>query len=201
MSLLSKTLGIIGLNPKQLHINVEFGPTMISQMTEYARQHGRRGQVLTTVEFPPDLLQEIDDCIQNHHSTDRVMFSEDLQFLDVVGESHRQESLRELFTQVQDRWLSAFLMPEPFNPYDSNAVSVMAIGSLHTNEQTGELDGDVFQVGYLGRDQAQLVSHKLIVLLENDAYVPVVCKLVGGTPDKPMLGVVARAKTDKVQFE
>jgi hypothetical protein len=201
MSFLSKALGVIGLAPKQFHVTVEFGPTMITELNEYARTNPGKSQVLTTVEFPPDLLKEINDCIQNHHGTSRVMYSDDLQILDVVGESYRQDTLQTLYKQVQDNWIAGFLLPEPYNPYDANAVSVVAIGDLRTNEETGEIDGDVYQVGYLGREQAEYVSSQLIMFLENDAYIPIVCKLAGGTTDKPLIGVIARAKTDKIQFE
>ena len=182
------------------HITVVFGPTMILQMQEIGKQFTHNEQVLTTVEFPGELVKEIHDCIQNHHASTRVMFDEQLQFLEVVGESYRQETLKGLQEKVKDAWMSGFLMPEPFNPHDPNAIAVIAITSLEEDSTTKEITADVVHVGYLAKEQAADVSRKLILMLENDAYVPVVCKLAGGTPAMPLIGVVARAKTREIVF-
>ncbi len=58
--------------------------------------------------------------------------------LEVVGESKYQSALRKLARDDAD--LTAHLIPEPLNPYDSNAVRI-AINSL--------------TVGYLARDDAE----------------------------------------------
>jgi hypothetical protein len=119
-----------------------------------------------------------------------------MQFLDVVGESFHQEELRNLYNEVQDSWLSGFLMPEPLNPHDPNAVGVMIISPDPNVPNTFQ----VTQAGHLKKEQAKKVSKKIISLMENDAYIPILLKLSGGSLDKPSLGVIARAKTDKVKF-
>jgi hypothetical protein len=120
-----------------------------------------------------------------------------MQFLDVVGESFHQDDLRSLYNQVQDSWLSGFLMPEPLNPHDSNAVSVMIISEA-SNSNDGKFQ--VIQAGHLKKDQAKKVASKLSSLCENDGYVPILCKLSGGSLDKPNIGLIARAKTSQVKF-
>lgn len=182
------------------HITVVFGPTMIKHMQELGKQFTLNEQVLTTVEFPGELIKEIDECIQNHRASSRVMFDEQLQFLEVAGESYRQDTLKALHEKVSDGWMSGFLMPEPFNPHDPNAVAVIAITNVEEDATTKEITADVVHIGYLANEQAAEVSRKLILMLENDAYVPVVCKLAGGTPAMPLIGVVARAKTREIVF-
>ena len=143
-------------------------------------------------------MDEIDGAVQSHQATARVMYSDDMQFLDVVGESFHQDELRSLYNQVQDAWLSGFLMPEPLNPHDPNAVSVMIITESTDQSDSGRFE--VIQAGHLKKEQAKKVSKKLISLCENDAYIPILCKLSGGSLDKPSLGLIARAKTDKIKF-
>jgi hypothetical protein len=89
-------------------------------------------------------------------------------------------------------------MPEPLNPHDPNAVSVMIIHSTSDEDTEGEFD--VIQAGHLKKEQAKKVSKKLISLCENDAYIPILCKLSGGSLDKPNIGLIARAKTDEIKF-
>jgi hypothetical protein len=93
-----------------------------------------KGGSQISVSFDDELLDEIDGAVQSHQATARVMYSEDMQFLDVVGESFHQEELRSLYNEVQDAWLSGFLMPEPLNPHDPNAVSVMIISEAADND-------------------------------------------------------------------
>jgi hypothetical protein len=88
-------------------------------------------------------------------------------------------------------------MPEPLNPHDPNAISVMIIVPDKDNKDKFA----VVQAGYLKKEQAKKVSKKIIRYVEQDAYIPIVLKLSGGSVDKPTLGVIARAKTDTVNFE
>jgi len=188
--------------PKQAQeVKIIFGENYISKCNEIMQlvKTGKwKGGNQLSISFNDDLLDEIDGSVQSHQATARVMYSDDMQFLDVVGESFHQDELRALYNQVQDSWLSGFLMPEPLNPHDPNAVSVMII-----TESADENDGgkfEVIQAGHLKKEQAKKVSKKLISLCENDAYIPILCKLSGGSLDKPSLGLIARAKTDKIKF-
>jgi ectoine hydroxylase-related dioxygenase (phytanoyl-CoA dioxygenase family) len=182
-------------------VKVIFGENYISKCNEILRlvKTGKwKGGNQISISFDDDLLDEIDGAVQSHQATARVMYSEDMQFLDVVGESFHQDELRALYNQVQDSWLSGFLMPEPLNPHDSNAVSVMIITESTDKSDAGKFE--VIQAGHLKKEQAKKVSKKLISLCENDAYIPILCKLSGGSLDKPSLGLIARAKTDKIKF-
>jgi len=186
--------------PKEVQqVKIVFGPNYIQtcQQIKQSVQNGtwnRDNQV--SVSFEDEILGEIDNCVESHQSSSRVLYADDMQFLDVVGESFHQEELRNLYNQVQDSWLSGFLMPEPLNPHDPNAVGVMIISPDINDEKKFE----VIRAGYLKKEQAKKVSKKIINFMENDAYIPILLKLSGGSLDKPSFGVIARAKTDKVKF-
>jgi hypothetical protein len=188
--------------PKQAQeVKIIFGDNYISKCNEIMQlvKTGKwKGGNKLSISFNDDLLDEIDGSVQSHQATARVMYADDMQFLDVVGESFHQDELKALYNQVQDSWLSGFLMPEPLNPHDSNAVSVMIITESTDKSDAGKFE--VIQAGHLKKEQAKKVSKKLISLCENDAYIPILCKLSGGSLDKPSLGLIARAKTDKIKF-
>ncbi len=180
-------------------VKIVFGQDYIQtcQQIKQSVQNGTwDGGSQISITFQDDILGEIDDCVQSHQGSGRVLYSDDMQFLDVVGESFHQEELRNLYNEVQDSWLSGFLMPEPLNPHDPNAVGVMIISPDPNVPNTFQ----VTQAGHLKKEQAKKVSKKIISLMENDAYIPILLKLSGGSLDKPSLGVIARAKTDKVKF-
>ena len=184
--------------PKKEEIKIVFGANYITKCNEILTsiKNGKwNGGNELSISFDNELLREIDDCVSSHSSTSRVLYSDNMQFLDVVGESFHQAELKDLYNQVQERWMAGFLMPEPLNPHDPNAVSVMIIVSPDDGE-----DFKVIQTGHLKREQAKKVSKRIIELIEQDAYIPVLLKLSGGSLDKPNLGVIARAKTDKVKF-
>jgi hypothetical protein len=99
----------------------------------------------------------------------------------VVGESHYQEALRATSRSCSigrdsRPTFTAVLVPEPDNPYDSNAVAVhSSVGKLgHLSRESAaeyrEVFDEVIQLGYDGG--------------ACDAY------LTGGEPDKPSFGVV-----------
>jgi len=180
-------------------VQITFGAGYIdacNQILDAVKQGKWSGGNQMTISFDDSLLAEIDGAVSGHYATGRVLYSDDMQFLDVVGESFHQEELRELYNQVQDGWLSGFLMPEPLNPHDPNAISVMII----CDAPEGEEGLRVIQSGHLKKEQAKKVAKKIINFVEQDAYIPVLLKLSGGSLDKPNLGVIARAKTDKVKF-
>lgn len=152
-----------------------------------------KGITGANIDFPNELMKEIDDCVQNHESSINVLYDEEMQFLDVVGESFCQEDLRRLMNKYgSDNWFSGFLMPEPWNPHDPNAVGVMLIDA--------DEEYDVVRVGYLGREQAKKVQAKIIKFLEGGAVIPCLMKMAGGTPDQPSIGMIPRAKTKKIKF-
>ncbi len=180
---------------------IVFGVDYISQCNsiKQAISNGTwRGGNELSIDFDDELLLEIDEAVRSHCATTRVLYSEDMQFLDVVGESFHQEELKALYNQVQDAWLSGFLMPEPLNPHDPNAVAVVIIAESSDEDIEGQFK--VIQAGHLKKEQAKKVAKKLVSLCENDAYIPILCKLSGGSLDKPNLGLLARAKTDKLKF-
>jgi hypothetical protein len=101
----------------------------------------------------------------------------------VVGESHYQEALGGTaglcsLDENGERVFQAFLVREPDNPYDSNAIAVY---SSHG------------QLGYLSRENAEAYLDVLEELAER-GYDGGACDAIlrGGTPDKPSYGVVLR---------
>ena len=184
------------------HIKLTFGLDYIQKIDEISmqvRSGSWRGGNTIEVDFDQSLLIDINNCIETHSGNSRVLYSDDMQFLDVVGEGFRQDDLRKLYNKVQEQWLSGVLMPEPLNPHDSNAVAVVVIYP-DRNDKIPSQQFDVVQAGYLKKEQAQRVSKKLIQLANANQFIPVLCKLMGGTLDKPNLGLLARAKTSKIEF-
>jgi len=100
-------------------------------------------------------------------------------FVNVVGESHCQPALRELDVLFQtiglsERTFVAKLVPEPNNPYDSNAVAVVTEGDS--------------RIGYLSREVAKSYQKHL---LRQSAPVTCPAKLTGGALEgKQSIGVV-----------
>jgi len=170
---------------------VTFGATYMSDI-DRATKASVRGKVAIAIEFPDDLMLEIDEAIDGHQASINVLYDDDMQFIEVVGESFRQETLKDLFDREDDSWLAGFLMPEPFNNHDRNAVSVVAI-------DTGEGIKTTI-VGYLDAATAKKVQAKVIKYLDGGAVIPILLKLIGGTDEKPTIGVLARAKTKKIKF-
>jgi hypothetical protein len=178
--------------PEGRDIKLVFGPNLLSGYREIIANPKNIKSVSVT--FPSELLNEISESISSHQPTIHVAYSEEMQFLDVVGESFYQSNLAEINNEFGDDWLSGFLMPEPLNPHDTNAVSVLIIGS--------DEDGDVsaVQVGYLSKDQAKKTHAKISKHLENGLVIPVLLKLTGGETGKENFGVMARAKHSKIKF-
>lgn len=63
--------------------------------------------------------------------------------LDIVGESFRQDNIRAIRAIKDSKFFQIYLVPEPNNPHDKNAVGVWAGG---------------VQVGYIGKAQARKMS-------------------------------------------
>lgn len=182
---LFQKLASLGTEPNKV-IDVQFDSTYLDQISNISAS---RAQLNLT--FPGDLLQEIADAIENHQATARIPYVEEMQFLDVVGESFHQDALMDLDINFPEEWFAGFLVPEPFNQFDKNAVMVLLIKPD---------DLSVLQVGHLSKEQAKKVHNKICKLLVNDQYVPVLMKIKGGDDEKPNFGVLARAKTNKITF-
>ena len=98
--------------------------------------------------------------------------------LEVVGESHHQESLRRIVGPTTERVkvpVTAILIPETNNAYDPNAVSVWISGLL---------------VGYLSRDDAVVFRPGLVDLCQRTG-TPIALPgvIAGGGAGRPSLGV------------
>jgi hypothetical protein len=105
----------------------------------------------------------------------------------VVGESNYQDSISKF-----EGFCYGFLIPEQDNKFDKNAVALYLI-----LETTYEIE----KVGYLPKELAAKVSKPIANLLVNQGQVvPVLVKVVGGTVEKPNLGVSAWAMTDSIKF-
>ena len=173
-------------------VTLVFGPNLMAGYKDIVENKGKIRSV--EVHFPPALMGEISDAINSHQPSAHVAYTDDMQFLDVVGESFYSENLKELHEEHGDGWMYGFLMPEPLNPHDTNAVSVLVIA----DDEDGKLGA--VQVGYLGREQAKKTQSKIIKHLENGLIIPVLLKLTGGEIGKENLGVMARAKHSKIKF-
>ena len=93
--------------------------------------------------------------------------------LEVVGESHYQDALR-LVLNDSGPEVHALLVPEPENPYDANAVAVWANGH---------------KVGHLGREDAEVFQPIVQNLMDELGPIAVGGRVVGGSKDKPSLGI------------
>ena len=151
-----------------------------------------------------EILSEIKKAVSRHAESEHVAYEDEMQSLNVVGESFHSGDLtrilradREANLQLPEEegsdWYSGYLQPEPSNPYDSNAVKVVLIEP--TSEGLRSVD-----VGYLGRDQAKRVQKKIIKIMNRGSYIPLLLKLHGGTSSFPNVGVMAKAMTTEVKF-
>ena len=88
---------------------------------------------------------------------------------EVMGESFHQSVIAEI-VDLDDAAFEAFLLPEPDNKYDSNAIAVM--------------HGSGRALGHLPREQAALVAPTLQALARESPQRLVTCKarLIGGGP-------------------
>lgn len=169
---------------------VEFGEQFISKIMELKNSnHSYTG---LSVNFPESLMKEICMSIETHQASNRVLYSDEMQYLNIVGESFHQEELKNVFSEHGEAWLSGVLVPEPYNPHDANAVMLAVIDPKNF---------EVIQAGHLAKEQAAKVQKKLISHLNKGRVIPVLLKLTGGTFEKPNIGLLARAKTSSVDFE
>ena len=98
----------------------------------------------------------------------------------VAGESFYQDSLRDLrqcldtLTEDKGYGFTARLGPEPTNPHDPNAIAV-------------EWGAGNWKIGYVRADVARDYQ-PFLQSLEGPVECP--ARLVGGTAEKPLIGVV-----------
>ena len=101
--------------------------------------------------------------------------------LEVVGESHYQDTLWQIVGGPSDEhvrhYTVAVLLPEPDNPYDTNAVQVLIGGEL---------------VGYLSREDAAVYRPGLLRLMESSGsgLVALECAVCGGGERADGLGLL-----------
>jgi hypothetical protein len=203
--LAASTLKSLSGTESPAEVTVTFGPNFVDEMNSIIEHNSRGKKIQATFEFPDELLQEIDNSVSGHASSENVLYSEEMQFLDVVGESFHQEQLASVLQSEKNEnpdfdeesgseWYSGFLVPEPWNPFDANAVMVLMI----VPSDEGLI---VVNVGHLAKLQAKKVQKKIIHFLSQGAVIPLLMKLTGGTSNKPNIGVLARAKTKAINFD
>jgi hypothetical protein len=149
-------------------------------------------------EFGEDFFHQIRSVVENSNfdvDAPRVLALDDeYHFFDVVGESNYQESLSNLSRgkSIDERgWFSGFLMPEPTNEFDKNAVAVYIIDKRAT-------PNEAVLVGYLPKTLAKVVQPRIMKLLvTTNRMIPILIKIAGGEEGKPF-AVWARAWTKLV---
>jgi hypothetical protein len=114
--------------------------------------------ISVSVSFEDDLLEEICASIENHEASERILYDEEQQPINNVGESYRQESIAKFCTETTAEdlgWMSGFLLPEMANPHDKTAVAIYVIKRLNSGEDKFEL----LHGGYMDKESAKKV-HK-----------------------------------------
>jgi hypothetical protein len=155
--------------------------------------------ISVSVSFEDGLLEEICSSIENHEASDRILYDDEQQPINNVGESYRQESIAKFCSETTAEdlgWMSGFLLPEMANPHDKTAVAIYVIKRLTLGEDKFEL----LHGGYMDKESAKKVHKKILNLMGKDQFIPLLTRIVGGTPDKPNFGVFAYAKTSAIKF-
>ena len=130
--------------------------TMEALRMEFA---GKKTQSSINIDIPDALCDDICTAIESHLPSERVPYSDSKVPINNVGESFRQEELRELCAGIPGEdmpWLSGFLMPEVLNPYDKSAVGIHAIFVSDSAVAPTE-KYIVAQVGYMDKESAKKV--------------------------------------------
>ena len=154
------------------------------------------------VSFDGDLLKEIWDSIEGHSSTSRILYDDEQQPINNVGESFRQLEI-EGFCGSQSAedlgWLAGFLVPEMANPYDKTAVAIYAFCPSEDGLDS-ETPFKILHGGYMDKESAKKVHKKILNLMGKNQFIPLLTRVVGGTSEKPNYGLVAYAKTKAIKF-
>lgn len=123
-----------------------------------------------------------------------VSRQEDFREFEIVGESFYAQNLFQLTGGKPGKnagWFSGFLLCEPSNQFDRNAVAVYLIDTSNSRYEA-------LQVGYLPKDVAATVNRIIMSRLVNHGeVVPLLGKIFGGEgPEKANYGVSARVFWD-----
>lgn len=225
MGFLSAIKGVFSLESpplviKDIHFDSEWEETWKSILTELISSGGGSGRFSVNVVFDDEILAEIDNAIENHEGSERVPYSDTKAPINNVGESFRQEEIKEFCDGKggdEMPWLSGFLLPEMANEYDKNAVAVYVIKNKNAAKLNDRIvsapvlsvdkdlnvDDSPFELlhaGYMDKDSAKKYHKKILSLLGKNQFVPLLIRISGGTVEKPNYGVFPYAMTDKIKF-
>jgi hypothetical protein len=166
------------------------------------KQEAKPFPVDVKISFDEDLLKEIWNSIDEHNPSERILYDDEQQPINNVGESFRQAEIKEFCgtENAEDLgWLAGFLLPEMANPYDKTAVAIYAIKP--TSEGTdSEIPFQILHGGYMDKESAKKVHKKILNLMSKNQFIPLLIRVVGGTEEKPSYGVFAYAKTKAITF-
>jgi len=154
------------------------------------------------VSFDLQLLREIWNSIDEHVSTERVLYDDEQQPINNVGESYRQQQIADFCGEVSAEdlgWLAGFLLPEMANPHDKTAVAIYAL-RLSDAGIDSETPFMIVHAGYMDKESAKKVHKKILNLMGKDQFIPLLIRVQGGTSEKPNFGVFAYAKTKAITF-
>ena len=190
-------MGLFSKKLPEKNFSIKFDSNYVPNLLEMVRNAPGKYIPTLSIEFPEDTCADVDESISVHQAIGEVLYSENKQFLDVVGESFHVEAIKLVVDAIgNENWLSGFLLPEPLNPFDPNAVSVVLIWKLKTDK---EYNCQI--VGHLAKDQAKKVHKNIVKRLTAGGVIPVLAMIKGGTPAEPNFGILARAMTDSIKFE
>lgn len=166
------------------------------------KQEANPFPVNVKISFDDELLKEIWNSIEEHRPTPRVLYDDEQQPINNVGESFRQPQIKEFCGEdsAEDLdWLAGFLVPEMANPYDKTAVAIYAMRPTAEGIDS-EIPFKIVHGGYMDKESAKKVHKKLLNLMGKNQFIPLLVRVVGGTPEKPSYGVFAYAKTKAITF-
>jgi hypothetical protein len=166
------------------------------------KQEANPFPVDTKISFDEALLKDIWNAIEGHSATSRILYDEEQQPINNVGESFRQPQIEEFCGEdsAEDLgWLAGFLVPEMANPYDKTAVAIYAMRPTAEGIDS-EVPFKIVHGGYMDKESAKKVHKKILNLMGKNQFIPLLIKVVGGTSDKPSYGVFAYAKTKAITF-
>jgi hypothetical protein len=166
------------------------------------KQEANPFPVNVKISFDDELLKEIWNSIEEHRPTPRVLYDDEQQPINNVGESFRQPQIEEFCGEdsAEDLgWLAGFLVPEMANPYDKTAVAIYAMRPTAEGIDS-EIPFKIVHGGYMDKESAKKVHKKLLNLMGKNQFIPLLVRVVGGTPEKPSYGVFAYAKTKAITF-
>jgi hypothetical protein len=166
------------------------------------KQEQQPFEVDLKVSFDENLLKEIWTSIEEHTATPRILYDEDQQPINNVGESYRQQQIAEFCGEEYAEeigWLAGFLVPEMANPHDKTAVAIYAMKPSDDGIES-EIPFKLLHGGYMDRESAKKVHKKILNLMGKDQFIPLLVRIQGGTADRPNYGVFAYAKTKAIKF-